>query len=577
LKVEKPPGRRPYQGDHDQPSFLRQRKEDAIVARVLDRSVVFDRPQPKRTGRWSEQWLRELDKIIITISDMPDAQASETRRVLAKDPIAFAVIYLSHHLKDDEGKVTFSEVHFAWAEIAMTWAAERCEPMENRHMIISPRESGKSTWWFLIFVLWAAANGYSEFTAAFAHASSQAETHLLSVRQEFTMNTLLKMDFTKLCTPTKRSSGGSIADRAGMIHMANGFVLLAKGIDTAMLGMKVGSKRPDLLILDDIEPDEANYSADQAQKRLSTVTDAIFPLNVRARVVGVGTVTMPGSIMHQAVKAAKNVDVADWIADEKIKCHYFAPITIADDGEEQSVWPAKWSLDFLKSIRHTRSYAKNYENDPMAREGVYWLREDFRYGDLSGCTKTALFVDPAVTTRKTSDYSGLSVISFRPAVTELIETGRFDPVSNMPLMRRKVIRPSQCVIRYSVGVKLTGRHLRQFVIERVLPQFPAIKLIRVESNQGGDLWQDVFAGIPGVRYHQFNSTASKEVRFAEALELWQEQRVYHRQRFDALEEQAVGFPNSPHDDVIDAAVQGVRFFLLSSKAVPARVESEDYL
>ena len=110
---------------------------------------------------------------------------------------------------------------------------------------------------------------------------------------------------------------------------------------------------------------------------LGTIRDAVLPLSVYARVVLVGTVTMPDSIVHQLVKAARGEpDLPAWIAEEGFRAHYYAPIT--DDG--QSVWPEKWPLAYLESIRHTRTYKKNYLNDPMGADGDYWSESDFKYG-----------------------------------------------------------------------------------------------------------------------------------------------------------------------------------------------------
>lgn len=514
---------------------------------------------------WSAAWHVTLDEILADLHTKPVDVQVATRKALGKDPVAFAIIYFPHHLRDQAGNMSFSRIHYEWAAIALTWddsSPYRPAPdphtglVQNRHAIIGPRESGKSTWNFLLLPMWAAANGHSKFAAAFASSATQAEAHLLTMRNEMDQNSLLQLDFPDMCRPARRRSGTSISDRGGMIHMMSGFVFAAKGMDSALLGMKIGALRPDLLIFDDIEPDEANYSADLALKRLGTLLDACFPLNFKANVMIVGTVTMPGSITHQIVKAAKGVSTEDWIEDEKIQCHYYpAIITDPETLEEESIWPGKWPLNWLRSIRHTRSYAKNYDNDPMARDGVYWTRDDFMYGDLDGCTKTALFVDPAVTTKKTSDYTGIAVISYRPA-----------QVAPIPLasggFRYRTTRPSQCVIRYSAALKLTGQHLRDYITRTVLPKFPKIRVIFVESNQGGDLWAETFANIPGVRVVQHNSSTSKEIRFGEALNYWQTHRVYHARRWDVLEEQAVGFPKAAFDDVIDAAASGVRYFLM---------------
>jgi hypothetical protein len=511
---------------------------------------------------WDAEWHARLNMELAALPDRPVTEQAAIRRALGADPVAFAIIYFSHHLKDASGEITFSEIHYEWARIALSWRDPDPAPQSNRHAVVGPRESGKSTWWFLILPMWAAANGYSRFAAAFASATTQAESHLLTMRSEMDGNAVLIHDYPGLCTPMRRRSGGTVADRGGMIHMRDGFVFAAKGMDCAMLGMKIAEKRPDLLIFDDIEPDEAVYSADQATKRLGTLTDAAFPLNIRANVVMVGTVTMPGSIMHQCVRAVRGAEIEDWIADERVQCHHYEAILTDNEGAERSIWPAKWPLEWLQSIRHTRSYSKNYANDPLAREGVYWVREDFVYGDLDGCTKTGLFIDPAVTTKKTSDFTGLAVVSFRPAEVIPVATGRLDPVTRGPLFRYRTLVPAKCVVRYSRGVRLTGKHLRDFVVGSVLPRHPAVRMIFVESNQGGDLWGEIFSEVPGIRVVQHNSSTGKEIRFGEALEYWQRHRVHHAERFDVLEEQAVGFPKAAYDDVIDAAVSGVRYFML---------------
>jgi phage terminase large subunit-like protein len=99
----------------------------------------------------------------------------------------------------------------------------------------------------------------------------------------------------------------------------------------------------------------------------------------------------------------------------------------------------------------------------------------------------------------------------------------------------------------------------------------------VETNQGGDLWRDVFAGIPGVRVRTVNSTESKDVRFATALEHWQRHRVWHSTRHATLEEQAVGFPRHAYDDVVDAAVIGVQHHLGKGRVIATAPVSESYL
>lgn len=475
------------------------------------------------------------------------------RRALAEDPVAFAIIYLSHHLKDREGRVSFAEVHYQWAELALSWREQTGEPQSNRHAFIAPRETGKSTWWFLILPMWAAAYGHRTFAVAFADTTAQSQTHLTSFKRELETNPLIGADFPDLAAPARKRSGHAVADRAGMIHQKNGFVLAARGIDSATLGLKVEERRPDLLILDDVEPDEASYSPDQMVKRLGTITDAVFPLNIYAAVAMVGTVTMPGSVTHQVVKAAQGVEVADWIADEKIRCHHHLPIMINDDGSERSIWPEKWPLEWLLSVRHTRSYAKNYANDPMGRDGAFWTSEDFTYGSLAErATRWILTLDPAVTTKGTSDFTGWAVVGYDPMgiAVEVAAAGQ---------------------------VKLVGEPLRRFVLEK-LSEHPRIKAVLIEVNQGGDLWKTVLHSLP-VQLLVHTSSESKDTRFAWALDFYQAAggRVLHREQLRAAEEQMVAYPKAPHDDIADAIVAGVLYFMRQSPVRSTRAVASSYV
>lgn len=519
-------------------------------------------------ARYDAAWHRRLREIIAELPFRPQAQRIEIRRALAADPVAFAILYLGHHLKDASGRVTFSEVHYEWARIAESWRGVN-EPQESRHAFIAPRETGKSTWWFLILPLWAAANHVRRFAVAFAHADSQATGHLATFKRELDTNALLRADFPDLCEPARKQTGTTLADRQGMLHTSDGFVFAARGVDTASLGLKVGEVRPDLLVFDDIEPDEARYSPDLATKRLGTIQDALFPLNIRAAVVMVGTVTMPGSIMHQLVRVAHSSedDELKWIRDEKITPHHHEPILSNEDGTERSMWPEKWPMEWLASIRHTRSFAKNYLNDPMGRDGDYWTSDDFRYGTLGAeATRWVLQLDPAVTTKRSSDYTGWAVIAYRPSRQEVRTAGTVSV---------KVMTKPVAEVVASGKIRLVGEALRGFVLAK-LTEYERIKAVRIEVNQGGELWGTVLHHLP-VKLLVHTSNESKEVRFAYALDLYQRGHVIHRERMRDLEEQQVSFPKAPYDDVADAAVCGILFFLADVPRVPSHAESASYV
>lgn len=521
-------------------------------------SPIADPYSPAATAETFDfaAWIGTLDPRLLDGDPKYRAARIEATRY---DPLLFAVLYCLHHLRDGEGRVTFADAHLEWVRLALQWALPVTRPQEQRDALLAPRDTGKSTWWLLLLPLWAAAHGHIKFAAVFADSAPQAEMHLASFRKELDENAALRRDFPTLCAPGRRPSGVAQSDAKHMVIRESGFVFAAKGIDASSLGMKVGERRPDLILTDDVEPDESSYSAYQAGKRLTTLRDAILPLNIRARVVLSGTVTMPGSITHQLVKHGKGerAPELDWIREEAFRVHHHIPIVQRDDGTERSMWPAKWPLDYLQPIRHTRSFRKNFQNDPMAVDSDYWSEADFTYGTFP-TARTYLSVDGAVKTKKTSDFTGLSVVSYAPA---------------KPARDGKPPVPARCLVKFAEAVKLKGKPLRARILQ-VLESFPEVGVILVEDNQGGDLWHEVLHDLP-VKVVTFSNSAPKEARAERLLNLYQliPARVMHAERLPALEEQMVGFPKVPNDDLVDSVGNAVLRFLKPPTRQRAKVRS----
>jgi hypothetical protein len=237
------------------------------------------------------------------------------------DPLAFSLIYLPHHLRgpQTQEKITFADLHVSLIDYAKSLAIPATAPRQNRDAFVAPRETGKSTWLFLIIPLWEAAHGHKKFIAAFADTGPQSLIHLATFKRELENNELLRQDFPELCTPAIRDKGQTTFDTKKEYQAQSGFVFMARGVDAGIVGMKFGSVRPDHLILDDIEPLEANYSLYQVEQRLMTVLEGVFGLNEFASVTIAGTVTRVDSIIHQLVKTVTQPNEApeSWIEEQK--------------------------------------------------------------------------------------------------------------------------------------------------------------------------------------------------------------------------------------------------------------------
>jgi hypothetical protein len=465
------------------------------------------------------------------------AESSEYRRYVTEgDPIMFALVYLKHHLSSEEtnGLVSLNDFHIDVADWAMSWARP-FGPMECRRCWVAPRDCGKSTWLFLILPLWALAHGHRRFLLAFSDSREQSEEHFDTIRREFETNEWLMEDFPGLCTPRKRRGERVGADNSRRYVSESGITIQAMSMDSKMLGKKSLNVRPDLILLDDIEPKETNYNLPAKDKRLKDL-EAIFPMNLNAVVVMAGTTTMFGSLIHDCVKSATGGEIAEWIREQRFRVHYYPAIITSPDGSERSLWPQRWSLKFLQSIRKTRLFWLNYMNQPLAGLGGFWQRSTYIYAPAWKVASAIITIDPAITPNDTSDYTGIGIISA--------------PENGM-----------ECCVELAIGLHFEPKQIRDLVHELILDN-EEIDTILVEKNQGGMWVLDAITPLPR-RLTILNPPESepKFSRIQRSLDCYQRDWVWHRHNLPVLEEQQMQYPDVRHDDVADAVAKGIQHYL----------------
>jgi hypothetical protein len=384
------------------------------------------------------------------------------------------------------------------------------------------------------------------------------------MRLELEGNAPLAADYPDLCTPMHRArTRRTVTDRVDALHQANGFRIVARGIDRATLGLKKGADRPDLILLDDLEPDEARYSEALATKRRRTFLEAVLPMNLRARVVYTGTVVMFGSIVHQAIRHSRGeltederVDAA-WVEEERFTVHHILPVVDLPNGARRSYWESRFPLAELTRMEGTRSYRKNYLNLPLPGEGDWWTEELYRYDELTdGYGATIIYIDPHVKkspTSKGKGWTGITVLSRSPAGT--------DPA---------------IWIRYTTRVRVIGKRLHARV-ESILADHQDVRRIVVEINQGGDYLLEALEDLgPPVAPH--TETLSKEARCERVLDLYERQpsRIIHVGPQPLLEAEQTGYPEADTRDVLDSTNGGI-LYLTKRRTSRAGASTKSYL
>ncbi len=493
-----------------------------------------------KTFEWQTYMGQYPERLLLT---------SAGRRGLTElSPTLFALVYFPETLRGPTtgNQISFNQFHLDLISSAMRWTRKDIGPREIREAWIAPRGSGKTSWIFGPGILptWALAHGHRTFVAAFAGRAAPAAEHLRSFKSTLRTNALLRRDFPDLCSPVVSRDDQYVAKSGAVFH--------AYGIDNFTLGAKVGNSRPDLILLDDIEKGEGTYSAYQKDKRLKTVIQDVFPMEINAPVIITGTTTMYGSIMHDLVNSVTTTEPAEWVVEQGFKARYYPAITTNADGSEGSLWPQRWSLESMQAIRHTRDFAMNYMNQPASLDGDFWEPRDFEHRAPQNVTTRVLAVDPAVSDRKHSDYHGIAVVGF-------------DHVEN------------RVSVDHVEQMKVSSAKLKERIWQ-LLQMNPSIRTLLVEVNQGVDLWKDILLPLPlGVEMITVHQHQQKTVRAAQVHNWYQMGLVGHTKKLPQFEGQAMSFPQGINDDMVDAVVMGVSYFLSQRTNAQLSVSSGSYL
>lgn len=172
--------------------------------------------------------------------------------------------------------------------------------------IAAVRGDGKTTLVECVVVL-AICFGWVRFPALFGATGPFAEQILTNIKLEFECNQLLLDDFPEVCEPiwalegaAQRCGGqtvGGVRTRMqwsgdGVVFptvkgsKASGAVIMTRGLDGAIRGMRHASLRPDFALVDDPDTEESAVSPSQQAKREKAIDRSIAGLAGPGRKIG---------------------------------------------------------------------------------------------------------------------------------------------------------------------------------------------------------------------------------------------------------------------------------------------------
>lgn len=440
------------------------------------------------------------------------------RKYLAsKDIRFFAKYYLRQYITTAIPK---GGLHDDWANFITS---------EKNIALACPREHGKSTWFSLVYPLWAILFRKHRFIILISNTSKQAKSLLGSIIAELETNQYIIQDFGKIAGYIPPSAEEKQTWTASDIVTLTDVRVTALGADAKFRGIRHKERRPSLIILDDLENDENVQSEDQREKLASLFRSSIMNLGgPQTRFAMIGTILHFDSLLLNLINNPPN----GW------QVKLYRAIT-----NGKAIWPEYWSLERLeqrKSEIMSIAFEKEFMNNPLDPT-TQIIKPTAYYTDNLNLPEWDCFtyVDLAISEKETADYVAM-VTAARNKQTGKIRM--LDPVR----MRGDITRQLEFVFNYY------DRYKHRVVgVESVAYQKAFAQLLQYEGNrtrryipvQQIEVDKDKVRRALEVSVHIENGTVEFSANHQDYLA------------------ELIQFPKALHDDWVDATVGAIKLAL----------------
>lgn len=302
------------------------------------------------------------------------------------------------------------------------WLSERLgrfhEQRPSRLAVIAPRESAKTTWITLAFVLRCAVENREPYILLLSDSRQQAEKYLKDIRKELEQSEIAEQDpegedttvnshglSTTLAAIYPEACGKGPEWRKDHLLLRNGVLIESLGRGSKIRGRKNRQHRPTLIVIDDCQSNRDIYSRSCREHALRWFAQEVLPCgSPTTNVISVGSalhrdavavraMSMPGwtgrafaailswpeqmDLWKQWELLATNIADANRLATAA--AFYDAHRTEMDRGGV-SFWPSYKPLSALMMKRAEigpRRFETEYQGKPDTPEGAEWPSEYF--------------------------------------------------------------------------------------------------------------------------------------------------------------------------------------------------------
>src|SRR5690625_2299511 len=273
----------------------------------------------------------------------------------------------------------------------------------DRHIAYAvPRQHAKTAWLSNIFLAHQIVFKHKRYIVLFSETTDVAGDFITWTRYQLKLNDKLRKDFGELLHV--QASRNELDNKQEFIT-TSGIKVEGKGLGTQTRGLRHGSTRPDLFILDDLESDESTSTPDQIAKAKAWFNDSMLPALAKGgTTIYLGTILCYGSLLHYVLEERRDFESRKFAAIEsfskrtdlwdewreiyredspdsptKARQFYLDNEEAMLDGVK-ILWPGYWSYYDLILIREesgVKSFNQEYQNNPTDEERQIFKPEYF--------------------------------------------------------------------------------------------------------------------------------------------------------------------------------------------------------
>ena len=339
-----------------------------------------------------ERWKRLTENIQnLSTVNAAETKAEQLARVerARKDYAYFVEYYFPHYCTDrDTGKVIPSARHHIDA------ARKIIRNKTLKAVFKWARGQAKSTHMDVMIPMWLMCQKKREINVMVLVGKSEdsAQTLLGDIQAELQYNKRYIHDFG-----TKYNAGNW---QEGEFVTSDGVAFFARGRGQSPRGLRYRNKRPDYIVIDDLDDDELCENDARVRKITEWVKEALFGAfgAEGGRFIMVGNLISKNSVLAN-IAASKGVEVSQ--------------VNVLNRNGK-SAWPEYWTEERIREKREFmgyRAFEKEYMNNPI-KEGSVFRKDWIRWGRMLPLDKYEMIVaycDPSFKGSTQNDYKAIKV------------------------------------------------------------------------------------------------------------------------------------------------------------------------